>query len=115
MNKDTEVVVGELRDVAKAVDAVAATVRDRPEPELRQAVVQLQIPNVEVKVPKQATPIVNVNVDAQQPPPIVQVTVPPAPVAEIIFPPHLPSAYVVDIIERDSDGFIQRFTITPIG
>lgn len=114
MNEAT-VVAAEIQDLASAVGDVAEAVRKQPASQ------------VTVNVPEQPAPVVNVEVAAAVPPaPVVQVNVPQqaAPVVNVAapevtltptitlqFPP--PNAYRAQITERDSNGFIVAFVLTP--
>ena len=114
---DAKLVAGQIADVREALDrAIEAMSRSAP-------------PNVTVNVPEAAPPSVSVRA-AEVPGPIVlnmpgpapQITVnvpeaPPPEVtvrqAEITVMPPVPRAYNCRITERDENGFILAFVITP--
>lgn len=112
---DATLLAGEIQDLASTVGEVADAIRGRPEPQVNVSVPDQPAPvvNVTVSPADQPAPVVNVSVP-EQAPPVVNVTA-----AEVRFspnvmvPPVVPNAYEVRITERDVYGYIVAFTITP--
>ena len=116
MSGDGQVIARELQDIVVAIDAVADEIRDKnlqvhvklsdsPAP-----VVNVD-PQVNVHVPQQAAPRIEVNVPA----PVVSVE-PQVQVDPVIHLPEVrPHAYRVRITSRDHMGHISEFRIEPLG
>ncbi len=114
---DATLVAAEIQDLATSVGEVAAAVREQKPAQVTVNVPDQPPPQVHVNVPEArevVPPVVNVNVPSQSPP---VVNVAPAAVnvkPQISVLPSLPSAYEVTVTQRDSLGFIRKFTITPL-
>jgi hypothetical protein len=112
---DATLVAQEIQDLATSVGEVATALRER-DPQIQVNVPALAPPTVNVNVPEPLPvepPVVNVNVP-QQAAPVVNVA--PANVQvkpQITLLPALPTSYSVRITERDANGFISAFIITP--
>lgn len=110
-------VAGQIQDVAEAMHSMREVIEKRPPP---QVVVKVQEQPIEVRVPDALPPNFNITFP---PPPTTEVRfdVPqlPAPVVNVkqpvvnVLPPE-PRAYACRVTERDENGFILGFTVTPI-
>jgi len=111
---DATIIANQLQDIVSSLDDVAVALR----------AVQ---PTVTIDVPEQAAP--NITMEAQIPATVVNIepVVVPAPVVnvpQIAVPPPVikfvpapaapPAIYNVRITERDENGYIAAFTITPV-
>lgn len=105
---DASLVASEIQDLANAVGEVAAAVRKAQTPEVHVA---LQTPDLVVHVPP--TPPAEVHVTV--PVPVVNVAAPEVTVESTVNVPRAaPTAYVVNVTKRDTNGFISEFLITPL-
>lgn len=115
---DAGLIAGHIQDLASSVDGVAQALKDAPPPS-----------PIVVNVPELASTPIVVNVALPElPPAAVTVNVPQAAAPEVNVsapnvaiqsdvhvPPVVPNAYEVRITERDPNGFIAAFIISPIG
>jgi len=118
---DAALVAREIQDLATAVGDVAGAVRDRQPVEIN--VPAPLAPEIIINVPAAVPPLVEVNLPAPvvniepQSAPKIEVNL-PAPVvnidSQVNVPPAPPSAYEVRIIERDLQGNILSFLISPV-
>jgi len=117
VSQDASLLAGEIQDLATTVDRVAEAIRTRPEPRVEVNVPEGLAPTVNVTVPELRAPDIVVNVPEQRPPDVnvaaANVTFNPK-ISVQPAQPALPVAYEVDITDRDDNGYILRFTITPI-
>jgi hypothetical protein len=111
------IVAGQIADVAEALETMRETMAKRAPP---QVTVNVPESPVTVKVPDQLPQNVHLNFLERAVPPQVTVQVPEAkaptvnvkaPTVNVLPPPA--RAYDVRITERDENGFIRAFKITP--
>ena len=88
---DAALIATEIQDLASSVGEVTSAINKRPPTQ------------VTVNVPEQAPPTVEVNVQA----PVVNLE------PQVTVPAPEPRAYEVRITERDRQGLILSFVITP--
>lgn len=115
---DAALIATEIQDLASTVGEVAQAINKRPPPQVTVNVPEQAAPTVEVRLPVPVVnvePQVTVNVPEQRPP-AVEVNV-PSPVVHLEAPVYVPTpeprAYEVRITERDRQGLILSFVITP--
>lgn len=129
---DAALIASEIQDLASSVGDVAAAIKGRPDTKVTVNVPEQAAPQITVQVPQQAAPTVEVNVPApvvnlepqvnvqlpKQAAPRVEVNV-PAPIVNIESPVYIPAveprAYDVRVTERDRQGLIVSFVISPKG
>jgi len=105
-------VAREIQDLTTSVGEVADAIR-KQESQFIVNVPEAPPASVIVNVPETAPPSVVVNVPEQKAP---VVNVAAAEVAfnpKIMLPEHLPNSYEVEITDRDENGYIRKFVITP--
>jgi hypothetical protein len=117
VDRSERLVAGQLADVKESIDSMRDTMGKRAPP-----VVTVNVPEaaVNVKVPEQLPPNVHLNFLEPPPAPTITVNVPEikAPAIHVkqpivnVLPPEA-RAYDVRITERDENGFIRAFKITP--
>lgn len=107
---DATIVAEQLQDVVLSLGGVASAIRDIAS--VPPPTVSVGAPNVTVE----ASPVV-VNVEAIMPSPTITIEAASAPNVsvspQINLPPNKPVAYSVRVTERDANGFIAAFVITP--
>lgn len=112
MSTDATLIASQLQDIVASLSDVAGALRDVT-PVVNVDVAAAPTPQVTLETPAPPAPIVNVSVP-EGPAPIVNVE--PTPVtlsSQIVVPPSPASAYAVRITERDENGLILAFVITP--
>ena len=113
---DSKLVAGQIADLAEAVASVRAALETRPPSQVTVNVPEGPAPSVSVRAAETPGPVI-VNLPGE--PPSIIVNVPEAPPAvvtvepEITVLPPVARAYNVRITERDANGFIAAFKITP--
>lgn len=111
---DASIVAGQIADVAQSIDDVALAIRGLPAPIVNVDLPSTFSPNVNVSMPEQAAPTVVVEIPPQNTP-IVNVAAPDVTVqSNINVPPTEPVAYEVTVTQRDVNGMISKFVISPI-
>jgi hypothetical protein len=129
---EAALIATEIQDLASSVGDVASAIKGRPETQVTVNVPEQAAPQINVQVPQQPAPTVEVNVPAPvvnlepqvnvqlptQAAPRVDVNV-PAPIVNIDSPVYVAAAearsYDVRVTERDRQGLIVSFVISPRG
>lgn len=113
---NSQLVAGTVQNVAEQVAAMTEAMEKRPPP---QVTVHVPETAVTVKVPENIPPNMHFNFPAQVAPEVrFDVPQTPAPVVHVkqpvvnVLPPE-PRSYNCRITERDEQGFILAFVITP--
>lgn len=109
---DAAIVAGELQDLASVLGEVAQAVNAK-DVTVTVNVPELPPAQVTVNVPAQDPPQVIVNVPVAAPP-VVNVAGSEVKVSPVFnVPKSVPNSYAVRITERDENGYILAFIITP--
>jgi hypothetical protein len=114
---DAKLVAGQIADVREALERAIDVMSRTAPPTVNVNVPESPAPSVSVRASDVPGPIV---LNMPGPAPQIVVNVPEAPPADItvrqaeitVLPP-VARAYNCRVTERDSDGFILAFTITP--
>jgi hypothetical protein len=105
-------VAREIQDLTTSVGEVADAIR-KQESQFTVNVPEAPPPNVVVNVPEAAPPSVVVNVPEQQAPVVNVAAAEVAFSPKIVLPQSMPNSYEVEVTERDGNGYIRKFVITP--